>query len=143
MTREHDEQSHAAPHRGKVATHEALFSVCGAPLAWLAQLSLAFAFSTTPCFLFGERLLTHAGVQPWPLILSIACLIVAIAALWLGIVLWRRTRGETGSGPHKLVEPGRGRTRFLAIWSVASAGVFVLLIAANIVMLLAFPICAR
>ncbi len=142
MTRDRDESSHPAPHRGRVDTHEALFAVCGAPLAWLVQLSANFAMSASPCFVFGERQLTHPGVQPGPLIVGGVCLVVALAALWLSIVLLRRTREETGGGKHHLLETGHGRTRFLALWGIAFAAVFGALIAINIVLLFGLPICA-
>jgi hypothetical protein len=141
MTQEHNEDSHPAPHRGRVETHEALFSVCAAPLAWLVQLSAIYAFSSTPCFHFGDRLLTHAGVQPWPLIIGAACLLVALASLWLGFVLLRRTRGETGGGRRHLFETGEGRTRFLAVWGVAFASVFTVLIVVNLLLLIGMPVC--
>jgi len=143
MTRAHDHASHPAPHRGRVETYEALFSVCGAPLAWIVQLGASFALSSSACFRGGDRLFAHPGVQAWPLAISVACLLVALASLWLGLVLLRRTRNEEPGGKHELLERGQGRTRFLAIWGIGFAAVFSLLIAVNILLLLGLPVCER
>lgn len=141
MTRDQDEGAHPAPHRGRVETHEALFAVWAAPLAWLLQLSAIYAFSSAPCFYYGIRLTTHPGVQPWPLIIGCVCLLVALAALWLGVVLLRRTKDETGGSKRHLFETGQGRTRFMALWGIAFSAVFVFLIAVNILLLLGMPVC--
>ncbi len=141
MSREKDEVAHPAPHRGRVNTLEALFAVWGSPLAWLIQLSAIYAFSSAPCFDFGARLFTHVGVQPWPLIIACAMLLIGIAALLLSLVLLRRTRNETGGGKHHLFNTGQGRTRFMALWGVAFATVFVTLMVVNIVLLIGMRIC--
>ncbi len=141
MSREKDDSTHPAPHRGRVETHEAIFSVCAAPIAWLVQLSAVFAFSSAPCFYYGLRLFTHPGVQPWPLIIGCACLLVSLAALWLSLVLLRRTEGEKGGGKRRLFETGHGRTRFMASWGIAFSAVFTVLIVLNIVLLLGMPVC--
>jgi hypothetical protein len=142
MSRTHDKQSHPAPHRGRVETYEAVFSVCAAPLAWIAQLSAIYAFTSSPCFAFGERQPAFAGVQPWPLVTGTVGLLVALAALRLAFVLYRRTEDEKEGGKRHLFETGTGRTRFLAVWGIAFSGVFSLLIAINIAMLLGLPVCA-
>ena len=139
----HEGAAHPAPHRDRVATHEALFAVWGAPIAWLVQLSVSFAFSSNPCFAAGDRLFASPGVQLAPLIASCAALLVALAALWVGVVLFRRTAGETGGGKRHLVETGQGRTRFMAVWAMAFSCVFVVLIAVNIGLLVVLPTCVH
>lgn len=141
MTRKKDEVAHPAPHRGRVDTLEALFAVWGAPLAWLIQLSAIYGFSSTPCFAFGARLFTHPGVQPWPLIIACATLLVGIASLLLSLVLLRRTRNETGGGKHHLFDTGQGRTRFMAMWGVAFSAAFVPLMVVDIVLLIGMRVC--
>ncbi|MBN9505810.1 MAG: hypothetical protein J0I69_07255 [Altererythrobacter sp.] len=142
MTREHDEQSHPASLRRRVGKRAALFAVYGAPLAWFVQFCAAFAFNTSPCFDAGERLFSRPGLHPWAAIISVLCLAVALAALWLGLVHLRRTREEEPGGERGLIETGQGRTRFLAIWAIAFAGVFTVLIAINILLLLGVSPCA-
>jgi hypothetical protein len=142
MTREHDDQSHPAPHRDRVGKQETLFAVYGAPLAWIVQVSAAYAFNSPACFLAGERLVARSGLHPWAAIVSFVCLAVALAAVWLGLIHVRRTRGEEAGGERHLIETGQGRTRFLAIWAIAFAIVFTVLIAINILLLLGMPACA-
>ena len=142
MTRAHEGEAHPAPHRDRVAAHEGLFAVWAAPLVWAVQLTVSFAATSNSCFDAGDRLLTHPGVEIWPLIVSIAALLIALAGLCLSIVLLRRTRDETGGSERRLVETGQGRTRFMAVWGIAFSSVFAFLIAVNIALLLAMSECA-
>jgi hypothetical protein len=124
-----------------VDTLEGLFAVLGGPVAWIVQLDAAFAFSSSPCFVAGARQTTHGGVQPWPLIIGLVCLAISAASLWMGLLIFRRTRGESGGGKRHLLHTGQGRTRFLAAWGIAFAAVFTLLIVVNIALLLGMPVC--
>jgi hypothetical protein len=118
--------------RARAETYAAVFAVAGAPLAWLGEISAAYAFASTPCFNAGARLTRELGVQPWPLAISAAFLLVALAALAMGVVLYRRTHADAA----------HSRARFLALWGIAFATIFTALIAVNIALLLGMPGCA-
>ncbi|MGN6500474.1 MAG: hypothetical protein ACTHKM_10040 [Tsuneonella sp.] len=118
--------------RARAETYAAVFAVVGAPLAWLGEISTAYAFASTPCFRAGQRMTREMGVQPWPLAISAAFLLVALAALAMGVALFRRTHADAA----------HSRTRFLAMWGIAFATIFAALIVVNIALLLGMPACA-
>jgi hypothetical protein len=112
-----------------------VLTVCAAPLAWLAQLSANYAFTTTPCFVRGARLGYQPGIEGWLLAIGAVTLLVALAALWRAVLLYRQAGNETSG-------TGTSRTRFLAVWGIAFSGLFSLLIAINIAMVFGLAVCA-
>ncbi|WP_379539862.1 hypothetical protein [Novosphingobium tardum] len=143
MTRPHDEASHPAPMRDRVTRHEALFAVAGGPLAWFVQVCAGFAASSQPCFRAGESIVAHARGIGLPLAVGIACLLIAIASVLLSWRLLTRTRNETAGDHQHLLETGRGRTRFMALWGLDLGIVFAGIIALNLVLQVGLQPCAR
>jgi hypothetical protein len=90
-----------APGRGQVSGLRLLVANGGAPLAWLAQMSLSEPLAAQVCFP-GNRPLT---VPSWPslqmalLAISGACLLAALASTLTAWSAWRATRNEAKAGP--------------------------------------------
>jgi hypothetical protein len=118
-----------------------LAAIFGAPLAWMAQMSLSEPLAAQVCFP-GSRPLT---VPAWPslqmalLAISGACLLAALASALAAWSVWRSTRGEVADGDDigrddgdgkglamgKTADSGVGRTGFLAVLGLMSSGLFV------------------
>lgn len=107
---------HPAPRRHRVGWLRALIGFLGAPTAWAGQMISSEILSSYACYPHRAPLF----IQQWPW-LQIALAAVCFASFSLAIlcsyiawISWQRTRHET-------VE---GRTRFVALFSLYSSGLF-------------------
>lgn len=142
----HGLSDHPAPHRERVGTWQAAFGIFGGPLAWFVQLCVGYGLMATPCYPGPERQTTLSSEAAWTvpanIVVYLLCLALAVAAGFMALRSWRRTRGEKRGTPDQVMEAGHGRTRFLAVWGVLLGFGFAIVIAANAVALLVVPPCA-
>lgn len=119
--------AHPAPGRGQVRGLRLLIGLCGAPLAWVAQMSLSEPLSAQTCYPA-----SHPLASPlWPsahallLVVSAVCLLAGCVATVVAWQAWRSTRHETTSNAADAMHSGSGRTRFLALMGVMTSAMFV------------------
>lgn len=132
--------AHPAPKRKRVAALKMLVALYGAPLAWVAQMSLSEPLAAQACYPGSRPLLTPAWA-PLQMVLAAvsgAALLVALASAFVAWSVWRATSDEADEGKEgaskgggeersmgKTVDSGAGRTRFLAVLGLMSGGLFV------------------
>jgi hypothetical protein len=137
----------ASPQGHRVSLGALLFGFAAAPIAWIGQLLLNYGFSSYVCFpksvplsepMVGWRWITPAlfGLDALALILTIAGAVVS----WRAFAL---TRDEHKGDHHHLIEVGEGRSRFLALSGLMTAGGFFLIVLFNTISLILVPLCAR
>ncbi|HEY4212599.1 MAG TPA: hypothetical protein VGM84_14055 [Steroidobacteraceae bacterium] len=126
---------HPAPHRHKVAWLESAFGLWGGPGAWFLQLCAGFALSSSPSC-------GYAAAGAVAELLSLAALILAIAALVGSGRILMRTRDEGPGGHSHLLEAGAGRTRFLGMWGLVLGAAFAVATIFSVPAYLILPRCA-
>ncbi len=101
-----------------------LTGLFGAPLAWVAQMSLCVPLAANACYSYHEPL----SMPQWkslPLMLtviSVACGATGLMAMFSAWSMWRRVRTQFPAIKND------GRARFLAILAAMSSFVFVIAI---------------
>lgn len=97
------------------------YGLLGAPLAWTAFHVVGVGIATGACSAWGLH--TGTGVQPGTLVLTFACLAVAVGGLIAAGLVYASTRGVDEEGP-----PPPGRIHFLAVVGLAIAPLFIAII---------------
>jgi hypothetical protein len=142
----HSPHEHPAPHRDRVRVLELLGGLAAGPAAWVAQLVVGYGLSSYACYPSDQPYLRAPppgwrGERPVLLAINLACLVVALAGLWLAHRNWRATRHEKPGGGHVLLATGEGRTRFLAGCGMLTAAGFALAILFDTAAVLGAPTC--
>ncbi len=138
---------HPAPHRQKVSLSSLLFGFWGAPIAWITQLCANYGLSSTVCYP-GVRPVVQvpAGwrwITPALFVVDALALLVAVAAAVVAFRAFSITKEEREGDHHHLIEVGEGRSRFLALCGLVTAGGFILVMVFNTLSLILVPLCAR
>jgi hypothetical protein len=117
-----------------------LFGVAAGPTAWIAQVVLGYGLSSYGCFPGDAPPTTPppAGEHAVLLAITLACLGLALAGLWVSFAGLRRSRAAQGRGPDATAP---GRSRFLAMCGLLSASVFAIAIGFDIPSTLALRLC--
>jgi hypothetical protein len=135
---------HPAPHRERIGVFWLWFGIFAAPVAWNLQLLVATAFSGHLCYPDQYPLgPAQAGFHmSWVLaVIDVTGIMVALIALTVASVNWRRVHQEKeGSGQH-LLDAGEGRTRFMAMLGIANSLLFLLALIFASFNLFFFPMC--
>ncbi len=121
------------------------FAVFGAPAAWFSQLLINYALASRSCYPttmpFAEPWIGYI----WWVLLGVDCLaiIAAVAAGYLAISHWRRRRdlGQDMQGADRSRVAGEHRNRFLAMWAMATSGLFLTTVIFTFVLLFILPVC--
>ena len=138
---------HPTPHGHKVGLTALIFGFAAAPIAWIGQLLLNYGLSSYVCYpgpvprtsiLPGWRWITTALLA-----LDVVSVLVALAAGLVSYRTFAMTRGEMQGGHRHLLEVGEGRSRFLAVCGMLTAGTFLLVIVFNTLSLILVPLCGR
>jgi hypothetical protein len=96
----------------------------GAPFAWAAQFGTSYWITQAKCSVAGER--WGISVDAWAIGLTAAAALIALAAGWTAIALFR------GSEEADLDDaPPGGRTRFFATVGMAITPLFLAIIVLN------------
>jgi hypothetical protein len=121
---------HPAPERRKISWLRQLIGLFGAPTSWAAQMSLSEILTSYACYPHSEPL--SAPLIPWlhPALatISLICFIATFFSARIAWTSWRRSRHEAKGGKSHTMEIGEGRTRFLALLSAFSSGLFLIAI---------------
>jgi hypothetical protein len=123
-----------------------LLGLFGVPLIWGIRLVANFALASHFCFPGDLR--RHALPESlgwvWPAMIGINALSI-LAAIAVALVCyrsWRTASDESGGARSGLMQSGEGRTRFLSIWGLLVAIMFILAAAFDLVALWILPVCA-
>ncbi|HEY3644262.1 MAG TPA: hypothetical protein VGM16_02900 [Gammaproteobacteria bacterium] len=122
------ETSHPAPHRDRTSLFWLWFGIFAAPVAWNLQLLIATAVTGHACYPATDPLGPEAGAHLSGLMgwIDAIGVLIAIVALLVSIVHWRKVRREKqGTGQH-LLDQGEGRTRFMAMLGILNSLLFLL-----------------
>ena len=146
-------ETHPAPHRGRVPRFMLWFGLLGAPAAWVMQTLLNLPISSHACFpkLAPLEMPATGALRGILFLVSVLAILVSAAALVAALRGWARTHDENqdragkGAGHDSstaLAETGEGRTRFMAGAGVLTSLTFLLVatIHATVVFLVA-PAC--
>jgi hypothetical protein len=136
---------HPAPHRVKVSLAMLTFGLVAAPAAWALHLVVNYSLASHACFP-GYRPLAsvpNGWGSVWLVLLTIelAALAIAIAGSVTAYSSWQATREEAFGNTSHVVEAGRGRTRFLALWALFTSLGFSLAILFSLTGLFVVPLC--
>jgi hypothetical protein len=138
------EIGHPAPQRHDIALGATLFALGAAPGAWLIQLLVGFAATSYFCDP-GQAHPIVTQVPGWlaPVvsIVNLLALVIALAGLATGFLLYRRIAHEQEQPSGGLIDVGEGRTRFLVTFGMFSSAAFGIGILANSFSLFVMPLC--
>lgn len=138
---------HPSPQRKRTGRWEMAFALWGGPAAWYAQLNINYALMSTPCFPGSERNLELPRNAEWTHVTAgivyLLLFMVALAAGFLSLRLFRRVGGEDAGSQANVEEAGTGRTRFLTYWGMLMGFGFALVIFVNAAALIMVPPCAN
>lgn len=138
---------HPSPHRDRTTILALIFGFAGGPLAWTGQLLVSYGLTSYACYPGPDP--RNAILPGWGLlspgltILDAAALAITLAALVVSTRIYARTRAETKGETNALVEIGEGRSRFLALCGLITAGAFAVVIVFNTISLYLVPPCTR
>lgn len=136
------EVSHPSPARDRVSGLRLLAATTLAPLAWLAQLTASYFFSSETCWVAPGG--TFSSTLLWIILLILNVLFAGIGLLgfYLAYSCWTRSRGEKKGGKEELLQVGEGRTRFAALSALIISGIFFVAIFAEAAALFILQECA-
>lgn len=136
---------HPAPHRDRVALAELAFALAAPPLAWAIQLVVGYGVASHVCFSGSAPNVSasFAWGRAIPLLLAVELVasLIAVSGAAVALRLWRATREEVEGGAEEMVEAGKGRTRFLALWGLMTSVGFLGAIMFSLIGLLVVPLC--
>ncbi len=143
MTVARDQIWHPSPHRHKVSVFWLIAGLAIPPVAWVLELLVGFGISSNAC-----PLTPHAHSQPGfsgeatlLIVLQLGCLIAAVASGLMSRRHWLRVRREKKDSEHSHLTIGEGRTRFLALAAMLTAGTFAIAILFNVLEPVLIPSC--
>jgi len=137
--------AHPAPHRHKLPTLPMAFGLLAAPLAWSADELVLYFIAAHECRLraLGDASALQHASSGWFVGVTLVTVLIALAGLLVSIRNWRRTRGEDRGSGHHLLEMGRGRTRFMAMWGMLVSIGFLVGFVFLILDMVTAPLCGK
>jgi hypothetical protein len=137
--------AHPAPHRDRAPLGSLVFGLVAAPTAWAAQLVINYGLASHVCFP-GDRprtVFTTGEGSIWLFLLTVEgiAVVIAFAGAMTAYRSWAATHAEAHGDTEDLVEAGRGRTRFLALWGLMTSLGFAVAILFSLTGPLVVPLC--
>ena len=129
MTHDSDNRfdiGHPAPGRDLVGDRWLWFGFFAAPVAWSLQLAINASLAGLACL--GDAATPDVDLRGWTdtaiIVVNLVALAVALLGLAVSIRSLRRTNpAEQGAG-RGVLGAGEGRTRYMAVWGVATSVLF-------------------
>lgn len=143
MTRALNRIAHPSPHRAKVSLPWLFAGLAIPPAVWALELLVGFAISSITCPLVPDSG-SQSGFRGEMLLLIGLQLVCLVAAAMSGFMSWRhwqRVRREKEDSEHSHLTLGEGRTRFVALAGMLTAGTFAIAIAFNLLEPILIPLC--
>ena len=112
------------------------------PIIWGVRLVAKFIIASQVCYPDGERLfaLPARTSSVWPTLLAIDLVAIAVAVATI-MISYRVLRRAIPIAPRKLIQLGKGRTRFVALWGLIIGFTFLGATLYDIAPLLVVPVC--
>ena len=136
-----------APHKHKVATEILFAALLAAPAAWSLQLLVNYGLASHACF--PRDTPRDAFLPGWGwttaalAAINLTALVIALVATVASYLIWKEARDEAHGGHAHLIDAGRGRTRFFAIWGVWGGLWFVIQIIFGTIAVFGAPGCGQ
>ncbi|MEO5868184.1 MAG: hypothetical protein ABIQ19_13955 [Sphingomonas sp.] len=113
------------------------------PAAWAFELLVGFGISSNACPLTAGSIaqVGFTGEKALLIVLQLVCLTGAIASGLMSRRHWQRVRGEKADSEHSHLTLGEGRTRFVALAGMLTAGAFAIAIVFNLLEPILIPLC--
>lgn len=136
-------QDHPSPSRGAVSGWRLVGGLAAGPFGWIGQMLVDYGLSSQLCMLgrAGHRSPPASGEAVALVAINLVCLAIALGGVLLSWSSWRRVQREKPGGPDATLSIGEGRSRFLAVAGMMSAGAFVVAILFNTIEPFMIPAC--
>lgn len=120
-----------------------LLAVAAGPIAWGLQLLVNYAFASHYCYPGEARLAGLAEGWVWPLLIAVhvAALLLSAGGAAFSYGRWRRSGPRGWDRGVAVLETGRGRTPFLALWGLLTGLGFFVAIVFGFIALFLVPPC--
>lgn len=143
MTKAPENIRHPAPHRDKVSVPWLFAGLAIPPAAWILETLAGFVVSSNACPLTPgpTSQIGFSGETTVLIVLQVVSLSVAIASGLMSWQHWRRVRHEKDDSEHSHLTLGEGRTRFVALGGMLTAGTFAIAIVFNLLEPILIPLC--
>ena len=141
MTQAPDKIGHPSPQRHKVSVPWLLAGLAIPPVAWALALIVAFAISSNACPPASGSQSGSSSEVTLLIVFQLICLLSVIASGLMSRRHWQSVRHEQKDSEHSHLTIGDGRTRFLALTGMLTAGVFAIGILFFIVEPILIPAC--
>lgn len=115
-----------APSRRRPGRLRLFAGVTIAPLAWALHLLVSYSIAAYACFPTDMAL----GVPVWTQLRAIVAAVtavlwvVALAGCALAWANWTATRSDAEVAPHRMLQTGDGRARFMSLCGILVSGLF-------------------
>jgi len=124
---------HPSTYRHQVNVWWLLAALAAGPAAWILQLVIGYGVASHLCFPRETPYLSGlparwAPEPAWLIAVNLACLCLAMGGASASYRNWRRTRPAKGGSAETVLEPGEGRTRFVATCGILAGAGFALAI---------------
>lgn len=138
--------AHPAPHRHLIRIGPLLLGLFGVPFLWGIRLVANYAIASQFCFEGAVRRYTLPDTLGWiwwmMVAIDLLTIIAGVATALVSYRNWRLTAEENATPNSALIETGEGRTRFLSLWGILVASLFILAALVDLVALCVIPVCA-
>jgi len=120
------------------------FGLFGAAAAWSVQELASYALLAHACYPSWYPLAAPVTSAAWPFaaVVSLAALLVSVAAVLTALRAWRHTRLGRAEAKAHHAEVGEGRVSFMALSGVLVSSIFLSNIVMNAIVLFVVPPCA-
>ena len=134
---------HPSPHRHKVSVIWLLAGLAIPPAAWTIEMLVGFTISSNACSVGFAPPVTPGfdGEATLLIAVQLVCLVGAIASGLMSRRHWQLVRRENSDSEHSHLTIGEGRTRFLALAAMLTAGLFAVAILFNLLEPVLIPVC--
>ena len=111
--------------------------------AWALEMLVGYGISSNACPLTRapDPQAGFSGEATLLIVLQLVCVIATVASGLMSWRQWRQVRGEKTDSEHSHVTLGEGRTRFMALAGMLTAGVFAVAILFNLLEPIVIPLC--
>ncbi len=137
---------HPSPHRHHVSVPWLLAGLVMPASAWALEMLIAYGIASNACTLtqghHGQR--EMAGFSGEVTIMIVVQLVFLGIAIGSGVMSWRNwcsVRAEKTDSEHSHLTLGEGRTQFVALAGMLTAGIFGIAITFNLLEPLLIPLC--
>ena len=114
-----------------------------APLAWALEVLIGYSLAAHACYPNDVALATPTWSDLRVIVEGVSMVLWLLLFVGAGIAWsnWKATRPQSNVDPHRIVQSGDGRPRFMALCGVIVSGLFALVLLFTSVGILWVPSC--